>query len=113
MKISAPAAGRIMRRLSPYLDRLQTGRLNARISGRLRKALKEQGRLSFTYLHGLDMQPEHPLEELLKADVRIEQHEHELTVSIPVNAYTIKRHNGVVSAYYFELILLWGDAGSD
>src|SRR3954451_20177851 len=34
-------------------------------------------------------------------------------VSIPVNAYTIERHNGIVTAYYFELILLWGDAGSD
>src|SRR4051794_2288405 len=49
MKISAPAASRIMRRLSPYLSRLDTGRLNARISARLRKALKEGGRLTFTY----------------------------------------------------------------
>jgi hypothetical protein len=113
IKISAPAASRIMRRLSPFLTSLETGRLNARISGKLRKALKEKGKLCFTYLEGLDMQPEHPLEKLLKADVRIEQHDQELTVSIPVNAYTIKLHNGVVSAYYFELILLWGDAGSN
>jgi len=25
----------------------------------------------------------------------------------------VERHNGIVTDYYFELILLWGDAGSD
>ena len=113
MKISAPAAGRIIRRLSPYLSRLDTGRLNARISGRLRKALKEQGRLCLTSLQGMDMQPQHRLEKLLQADALVKVDAQEITVSIPVKEYTIKRHSGIVTAYYFELILLWGDAGSD
>src|SRR5437899_9524667 len=60
--ISSPAASMIVRRLCPYLTGLQTGRLTVRICGRLRKALNEKGRLCFTYLKGLDMQPEHPLE---------------------------------------------------
>jgi hypothetical protein len=113
MKISAPAASRIVRRLQPYLTRLETGRLTVRISGKLRKALNENGRICFTYLKDLDIQPQHPMERLLKAPVRMEQDIQELTVSIPVNTYTIKRHSELVSAYYFELILLWGDAGSD
>ena len=113
MKISAPAASRIVRRLQPYLTRLDTGRLTVRISGKLRKALNEKGRMCFTYLKGLNIQPQHPLEKLLNAPVRVEQDIQELTVSIPVDTYTIKRHSELVSAYYFELILLWGDAGSD
>src|SRR3954471_11517656 len=113
MKISAPAASRIVRRLQPYLTRLETGRLTVRISGKLRKALNEKGRLCFTYLQDLDVQPQHPMERLLKAPVRVEQDTQELTVSIPVDTYTIKRHNALVSAYYFELILLWGDADND
>ena len=113
MKISAPAASRIMRRLSPYLSRLDTGRWNARISARLRKALKEGGRLTFTYLKGMDMQPQHPLEKLLKAYTQVKVAAQEIAVTIDVKEYTIKRHNGIVTDYYFELLLLWGDAGSD
>ena len=112
-KICSPAASRIVRRLHHYLDRLETGRLTARICGQLRKALNKQGRLHFTYLKGMDVQPQHPLEKLLKVCVFVEQDALELKVCIPVNKCTIKRHNGIVTAYYFELILLWGDAGSD
>ena len=113
MKISAPAASRIVRKLRPYLNRLDTGRLTVRISARLRKALKEKGRLCFTYLKGMDIQPAFHLEKLLKVSVHVAQDAQELRVMIPVNAYTIARHNEIVTAYYFELILLWGDAGSD
>ena len=112
-KICSPAASRIVRRLQPYLNRLQTGRLTVRICGKLRKALKDKGGLSFTYLKGMDMQPDHPLEHLLKAWVHVEQDGQELRVSIPVESYTVKRHNGIVTAYYFELILMWGDASRD
>jgi hypothetical protein len=112
-KICSPAASRIVRRLHPYLTGLQTGRLTVRICGRLRKALNEKGRLCFSYLKGLDMQQEYPLEKLLKVGVRVEQDARELRVSVPVNVYTVKRHSEAVSAYYFELILLWGDAGND
>jgi hypothetical protein len=36
MQLSAPAASRIIQKLRPYMDGLYTGRLNAKISGRLR-----------------------------------------------------------------------------
>ena len=113
MKISAPAASRIMRRLSPYLGRLDTGRLNARISARLRKALKDKGKLCLSYLDGMDMQPQHHLEKLLHAHAQVKVDAQEIVVTIPVKEYTITRHSGIVTAYYFELILLWGDAGCE
>jgi len=113
MKITAPAASRIVRRLQPYLSRLETGRLTVRISGKLRKALKEGGRLTFTYLKGMDMQPRHPLWKLLQAPAHVKVDAQEITVNIAVKEFTLKRHNGIVTDYYFELILLWGDAGSD
>jgi hypothetical protein len=112
-KICSPAASMIVRRLHPYLNRLETGRLTVRICGKLKKALREQGSLCFTCLQGMDLQPEHRLEELLQAGVRVEQHVQELMVSIPIYASTIRRRNELVSRFYFELILLWGDAGCD
>ena len=113
MKISAPAASRIVRRLQPYLNRLDTGRLTVRISARLRKALKEKGSLCLTYLKGMDMQPAFHIEKLLNVSVNVKQDAQELSLNLPVNEFTIERLNGIVTAYYFELILLWGDAGSD
>ena len=61
----------------------------------------------------MDMQPAFHIEKLLNVPVYAKQDAQELRVNIPVNAYTIEQHNEIVTAYYFELILLWGDAGSD
>ena len=110
MKISAPAASRIIRKLKPYMDGLQPGRLNARISALLRKALNETGKADLRYLQDLDLQRDHPIEHLLKADVCTEQTMYDLVVTIPIADYTLKRMNRLVSKYFFELVLLYGDA---
>ena len=113
MKLSAPAASRIVQKLRPYLKGLQPGRLTTRISGELRKSLKEADRISLACLKGVDLQPEYPFEDLLQAEVNVEQTAHELILTIPIAEHTIKRLNNLVTNYYFELILLYGDVGKE
>jgi hypothetical protein len=113
MKLSAPAASRLLLKLKPYMNGLQTGRLHSRMSGRLRRNLRETGKLSVSCLKGLDLQQEQPLERLLQAEVKIQQTKHELIVTIPIAEHTIKRINTLVTNYYFVLVLLYGDAGKE
>lgn len=109
MKQSAPAATLIIKKLRPYMRELMSGRLHARISGKLRSNLQSTGRLSLKCLNGLDFQPEYPFSGLLGVDIDIEQTRHELTVTIPITTFTIERLNTLITNYYFELILLYGD----
>lgn len=113
MQLSAPATRRIMQKLKPYMDGLYTGRLNAKISGRLRMGLKETGKLSLRCLKGFELQQGHRFERLLQAQPDIQQTPHTLTVSIPIAAYTVKRINTLVTNYYFELVLLYGDVSKE
>jgi hypothetical protein len=113
MKLSAPATSRILLKLKPYMSGLHLGRINASISGRLRRELKNTGKLNLSCLKGLDLQQQHPLEKLLETAIKIQRTEHELTVSIPVAEHTVKRINTLVTNYYFVLVLLYGDAGKE
>jgi hypothetical protein len=113
MKVSAPAASRILLKLKPYMNGLQTGRSHSRISGKLRKDLRETGKLNLGCLKGLDLQQEYPFDRLLQADVKIQQTKHELIVTIPVAEHTIGRINTLVTNYYFALVLLYGDASKE
>ena len=113
MKVSAPAASRIMQKLRPFTKALFHGRLNARISGLLRKSLREKGQLDISYLNGLDFQPDHPMSNLLKEVPVIKQMIREIVVNIPLTTHTVFRMNSIVTNYYFELILLYGDAARE
>lgn len=113
MKISAPAASRLVRKLQPYMNGLHTGRLNARISALFRKSLSEKGQLSLQYLNDFDFQKEHPLEHLLQEQIAATQTHHEVIITIPVHAGTIKKFNRLITDYYFELVLLYGNVAKD
>ncbi len=112
-KICSPAASRIVKKLRPYMNGLQPGRIVARICGKLRKSMNETGSLDLRCLLGLDFQPGHPIERLLQGDVFTEQTTNEIIVWIPIGEHTIKRLNGLVTNYYFEFVLLYGDAGKE
>jgi hypothetical protein len=113
MKQSAPATSRILKKLKPYMNGLDIGRLNAHISGLLRTSMTDTGKLSLACLDQLDFQRNQPIEWLLQVIPDIAITAHELIVSIPIVEYTLKRLNTLVTNYYFELILLFGDAGTD
>jgi len=108
-KICSPAASLIVRKLQPYMEGLQPGRITVRICGKLRRALNETGSLTMQCLNGLDLQAENPLENLLRESIDVEQKSKSVIITIPITNYTIKRMNKLVTNYWFELVLLYGD----
>ena len=110
MKQSAPATSRILDKLAPYTNGLYMGRLHSRISGMLRTSLKESGKADLRCLNGLDLQRDHPLERLLRVNAKTKVTADEVVVMLPVGERTLNRLNTLVTNYYFELVLLYGDA---
>lgn len=106
------AAGikRIRDRLEEYTRSLDPGRVQAKMSGKLGEPFKETGRLEFSALKGYDFQKEHVLENLLLTQYKVHVYDNEVELLIPVAAWTLKKHNSLVTDFYFEGILLFGDA---
>jgi hypothetical protein len=113
MKISAPAASRIVTKLRYYTEGLDTGRLSARISSALRKKLGATGSAGISCLKGMELQPYHPIHHLLQTGYVVNEKNGMLEVSIRLSRYTIKKNSGIVSHYFFELVLLYGDCMED
>lgn len=112
-KMIAPASKRILAALQPYLGGLDKGRLNNRIGNALRRSLKENNRLELSYLKGIELQREHPLAEMVQVDYLVFIDQKTVRIEIPVEPGTVKPFNRLVSDYYFEAILLYGDPGKE
>jgi hypothetical protein len=113
MAVTAPAARRIVNKLRPYLDHLYTGRITVKVSGRLRKQWSKSGIVDYTYMNGFDLQPDHPIEELLKVPVGVKMEGGSLEVFIPVEEQTVKQSSKRVTGYFFEVIMISGDCTRD
>ena len=112
MKISGPAASNLVRILRPYLQGIAPGRLTARLSGKLRKALNETGAMNYRHLAEFDVQPDHPIGKLLLCPWLLSLKGNKLALKIPIDTATLQQHNKLVTDYYFELILLQGNAAN-
>lgn len=108
-KIAGPAARRIKSRLEGFLRGLKPGRLILALSNALKKAIKEKGEMDFSFLQGLELQKEYPLHKLLQTHYEVEQGNGELQIRIAGGREMIKRHNRLVSDYFFEAVLLFGN----
>jgi hypothetical protein len=91
MQLSSPAASRIIKKLTPYMNGLEPGRLHSTISGRLITELKNTGKLSLSCLKDLDLQQSQRLDQLMYVVPDVQQTAGELTVNIPIKECTIKR----------------------
>lgn len=109
-KVTGPAAKRVVDKIRPFLTGLQTGRLTVRVIGALRKALNQKGGIDFTFLEGMELQQEHPLNHLLVSPYKVEQSDHSVLIAIPIEKGGVKAHNNIVSDYYFEAVVVQGDA---
>lgn len=109
-KVTGPAAKRVVDKLRPFLTGLQTGRLTVRVIGALRKALNQKGAIDFTFLEGMELQQEHPLTHLMVSPYKVEQTDHSVRIVIPIEKGGVKAHNKIVSDYYFEAVVVQGDA---
>jgi hypothetical protein len=112
-RVCSPAARRLVGRLRPWLQGLRTGRITVRFAGRLKKALNRAGRMDYRFFEGYEVQDEFPLGSLLDAPYQVEARKDRIAISIPVSRHTLKRKNGLVSHYFLEAALLWGDAGAE
>jgi len=113
IKVCSPAAKRIAAVLWQHLRGLETGRSIARISGLLRKALRMNGKLDFSLFGDFEFQPYRPLDALLKAPYECQEKDGRIEVEIPIHKAGVKRLNPLVTGYYFDLVLLYGDPTKD
>lgn len=112
-KLVAPACKQIRTALEPYLRGLQPGRLNNRMGTALRHSLAENGRLELSCLKGVELQREHPLEAMLTAAYRIRVDKDTVRMEIPIEPHTVTPLNRLVTDYYFEAVLLYGEVGKE
>lgn len=105
------AAKRIVDRLKATTGGLKTGRIGVRFSGRLKKALNRLGRMDYHFFEGYDLQDAYPMNKLLNAPCRVAARQEGVELSIRIAKHTLKRKSALVSHYYFEAVLVWGDPG--
>lgn len=108
-KQSGPASRRVVQRLLPFLKGIDRGRLTLRISHAFRKSLKEYEKMNFSTLKGLEMQRDHPLHQLLLTDYKVVKDGSGCTITIAIEKDCVKKRNRIVSHFYFEGLLLYGD----
>ena len=107
--LASPIARRIKDKLQEFLKGLDTGRFIANVSARLKKIYNRTGEWNFSLLEDYDLQPDRPLGEILKRSYSLIEKNGELTIRIPIEKETVKRHTKLVTDYYFDAVLLYGD----
>ena len=107
-KVTMPAAKRILDRLEPWVRGLDLGRIQAEIGTRLKKSYLENGKMNFTYLLDLDLQPGRKLNALLSNHPKVWVKD-EVVVKIWLTDELIKLKKSIFTDYYFELIMVWGE----
>lgn len=113
LKVTSPAAKRIVSMLEPFLHGLRGGRIIARLGSGLSKALNANGYMHFSFLDGLEWQKECPLNKLLLGSIYVYQAGDHLQIRVPLGENYMARHNNLVTDYYLDAILIYGDAGED
>jgi len=106
----APAIKRIRMKLDAYTQGLDPGRVQGKMSGLLSGPFKKTGLPDLAALKGFEFQKEHVLEKLLLVPYRVTVYHNHVELLIPVAKGTVKKHNNLVTDFYFEGILLHGDA---
>jgi len=101
------AAKQILLKLKPFTQKM-TGRMNVRLSGKMRSAKKMTGSYNYSLLNGFELQKDHPLDALYKGIYTVKNDNGKLELAVPING-DVQQHNGIVTAYYFEAVLLTGD----
>jgi hypothetical protein len=112
-KICGPASSQIVRTLKPFMKGIDTGRITLRFSNALRKVLKEKKYLTLSALEGEEMQRDYPLNGLLLVPYRIIEESSECKIQIEASRNCVKKQNRIVTHFYFEGIIIYGDAGKE
>jgi hypothetical protein len=113
MAASSPMARRIALKLEPYTRFMAKGRILSRLNAVLIPALKCDEGAGLEALTGFDVQEEHVFDRLVQAAYRF-GHDGRL-VWTDVEPFTgcVRVKNRLVTGYFFEGILLYGNAGKE
>jgi hypothetical protein len=111
-KVASPAAKRMVQKLRPFIQELNTGRLTAKLAGALIQAINEHGEPDFSFMDLLEIH-DPSLDKLLNVQVTVKGKKGEIKITIPIGPNTLYPKNKQVTDYYFEAILLFGDVTKD
>lgn len=103
------AAKQILTRLKPFTEKM-SGRMNVRLSGKIRSAKKQTGSYNYSLLPGFELQKEYPLDSLYEGQYQVRKEGQTVYIEIPVYKGCMRARNTLVTHYYFEVIALFGDA---
>jgi len=103
------AAKQILDRLKPFTQGF-SGRMNVRIAGRMRVAKPLCGKYDYSQLKGFDLQKFYPLDQLYIGHYMVKIEHGMINLEVPVWPGCMKAHNSLVTAFYFEAVLLTGNA---
>ena len=103
------AAKQILARLKPFTEKMG-GRMNVRLSGKIRSAKKQTGSYNYSLLPGFELQKEYPLEKLYEGQYQVRKGGQTVYIDIPIYKGCMKARNTLVTHYYFEVIAIFGDA---
>ena len=112
-KIVSPVVKRIRDTLEEYTRKLDMARVQGRLSGLLRKAYIEKSKIDFSALRGFEFQEDYPLEQLLLTQYQVNKGADFIELLIRVKDGVVKKQNNLVTDFYFEGILLYGDPLTD
>ncbi len=103
------AAKQILARLKPFTEKMR-GRMNVRLSGKIRSAKKQTGSYNYGLLQDFELQKEYPLDSLYEGQYLVRKEGQTVYINIPVYNGCVKARNTLVTGYYFEAIAVFGDA---
>lgn len=110
-KITGPAGSRIVRRLEPHTKGLAMERLTLTVCGRLMKGYHATGVINFSSLDGMELSKAYPLDKILLSPYTITQEKD--FIHIHLQDIAVKKQNQLVTDYFFDVVLLYGDATVD
>jgi hypothetical protein len=113
MSVVSPAARRVMVAMEPFMRGIRRGRLNNRISGAFRKSLEEEGCLRLSYLKGLEFSRDHPMDQLVRGQYPVLVRNGRVRVELDSKKMWVDPQNALVTEFYFDLVLLYGDVNEE
>jgi hypothetical protein len=108
--ITSPATARIRERLEEFTKGLAISNLHNSLNGVLVKTYNATGAVDFSQLKKFEIQEDHPLDKILLTQYQVQQAAHSITIQIKVTEGVVKKYSQLVTDFYFEGILLFGDA---
>lgn len=113
MSLSSAAAKRIRVALDPYTQPLQMGAVHIRLTRIIMKQYKESGIISVTALKDIDLQKKQYFNHSWHSIHKCSRAGKEINITISPFYSVVKPLNTLVTDYYFDTILLYGEAGKE